>query len=101
MAGEEDSRSLAILFFNWDYNGRARLPGVKWDKQALEELLSTYRQISVNNADNVLQELRFIVEKEKEQEFERVHFHFSGSYCVETPGLLTCDGRSRHLQHRD
>ena len=78
----EEQENLAILIFNWEYNGRENLPGVRRDKEALEELLSTYTQVPVNNADNVLQELKYVVEDMKDQEFDRVHFHFSGDYFL-------------------
>ena len=73
---------LAILFFNHEYSNQSyeELPGVEKDRIELTELLSDYQQIPIKNADNVLQELQYIIEEKKEEIFERVHFHFSGNY---------------------
>ena len=79
----ESFQYLAILFFNQEYRNTSRyekLPGVEKDRMELTELLSEYQQIPIKNADNVLQELQYIVEEKKEDKFERVHFHFSGNF---------------------
>ena len=72
---------LAILFFNQEYKNTSKyeeLPGVENDRIKLTELLSEYHQIPIKNADNVLQELQCVIEEQKEEKFEKVHFHFSG-----------------------
>ena len=72
-----------MLFFNQEYKNTNRyeeLPGVEKDRIELTELLSEYEQIVVKNADNVLEELQYLIEDRKGEEFERVHFHFSGNY---------------------
>ena len=71
---------LAILFFNHEYNTNKfeELPGVENDRIELTELLSGYHQIAIKNSDNVLQDLQYLIEEQKEEKFERVHFHFSG-----------------------
>ena len=75
---------LAILFFNQEYKNTSRyeeLAGVENDRIELSELLfssSEYHQIQIKNADNVLQELQCVIEEQKEEKFEKVHFHFSG-----------------------
>ena len=67
--------------FNKDYNSGNvdDLPGVEKDETELTELLSEYRQEIVRNCDVVLEDLKAIVKEEKEEQFERVHFHFSGN----------------------
>ena len=59
------------------------LPGVEKDKEELVKLLSQYKHAlpngkPVSNSNNVLRDLQRIVSMKKEEEFERVHFHFSG-----------------------
>ena len=73
---------MAILFFNQDYKSWKfkNLPGVERDRVELTELLSEYEQIVIDNADNVLDELQFLISMRKKEKFERVHFHFSGNY---------------------
>ena len=50
------------------------------DRIELTELLSEYQQIPIENADNVLEELKYRTDELKEEKFKRVHFHFSGKY---------------------
>ena len=50
------------------------------DRVELTELLSEYQQIPIDNADNVLNELRFLIMMRTKEKYERVHFHFSGNY---------------------
>ena len=79
----ESFQYLAILFFNQEYRNTSRyekLPGVEKDRMELTELLSEYQQIPIENADNVLEELKYRIEELKEEKFKRVHFHFSGKY---------------------
>ena len=76
---------LAILFFNQEYrSSRYRdLPGVEKDRIELTGLLSEfseYHQIEVKNSENVLLDLQHHIEQQKEEKYERVHFHYSGIY---------------------
>ena len=42
----EEGENLAILIFNWEYNGRENLPGVKRDKEALDaEVAEAMREL--------------------------------------------------------
>ena len=50
------------------------------DRVELTELLSEYQQIVIDNADNVLDELQYLITIQAKEKFERVHFHFSGNY---------------------
>ena len=43
-------------------------------------MLKRYKKLVYNSSENVLEDLKKIVEKYKHEEFERVHFHFSGKY---------------------
>ena len=54
------------------------LPGVENDRIEMTEILHKYKKEIVNNSDDVLGNLQYIIEEQKEEEFERVHFHFSG-----------------------
>ena len=56
------------------------LPGVAYDKEQLTEVLKKYKKFIYNSSENVLEDLKKIIEKCKQEEFERVHFHFSGKY---------------------
>ena len=83
MSDKIDRKYLAILFFNSDYNSLSPLPGVKKDKTELMKLLYKYEHVLPNgnpviNSSDVLQDLKDIIEKRKNEEYERVHFHFSG-----------------------
>ena len=81
MSEEKNSKYLAILFFNQN-NGRGpELPGVGRDKEKLTELLRNYVQITVDDSMDILEDLQVIVEESIGEEFERVHFHFSGKIC--------------------
>ena len=59
------------------------LPGVEKDREELVKLLCRYKHAlpsgkPVTNSNDVLLDLQHIVSMKKEEEFERVHFHFSG-----------------------
>ena len=56
----------------------SNLPGVENDKEDLVKILSKYEQNVTDRSNSVLGDLRKIVEKYNETEFDRVHFHFSG-----------------------
>ena len=64
MSDEKNSKYLAIMFFNQNYRRQSELKGV-------------WRDTS-DDVEDVLKELQFIVSKRIGEEFERVHFHFSG-----------------------
>ena len=49
------------------------------DKTVLVELLSKYKQHVEDNSESILEDLKMIVEEEKGNQYERVHFHFSGN----------------------
>ena len=67
------------MFFNIHYNSLDPLPGVEKDKSELMKLFYKYEHVlPIINSSNVLQDLKYILEKRKNEEFERVHFHFSG-----------------------
>ena len=73
-------QNLGILFFLDDYNKSSlpNLPGVVHDEKELTEGLKNYQKKVIKNSEDVLKELRKIIEDCKQKEFERVHFHFSG-----------------------
>ena len=54
------------------------LPGVENDERELTEVLTKYKKEVFNNSKNVLEDLKECIEEHKQQEFERVHFHYSG-----------------------
>ena len=67
------------MFFNIHYNSLDPLPGVEKDKTELMKLFYKYEHVlPIINSSDVLKDLKYIVEKRKNEEFERVHFHFSG-----------------------
>ena len=70
------------MFFNSNYNSLRDLRGVEKDKTELMKLFYKYEHEPngkpFSNSSDVLQDLKYIVEKRKNEEFERVHFHFSG-----------------------
>ena len=78
MSEEKNSKYLAILFFNQNYKRQPDLPGVGRDKEKLTELLRNYVQVTEDDSADILDDLQIIVEERIGEEFERVHFHFSG-----------------------
>ena len=78
MSDEKNSKYLAIMFFNQNYRRQSELKGVGRDKEKLTELLKNYVQDTSDDVEDVFKELQFIVSKRIGEEFERVHFHFSG-----------------------
>ena len=79
MSEEKNSKYLAILFFNQNYKRLPELSGLGRDKEKLTELLRNYVvQVSVDNSEDLLEDLQDIVEKRIGEEYEGVHFHFSG-----------------------
>ena len=50
-------------------------------KKNLTELLRNYVQVTEDDSDDILEDLQIIVEERIGEEFERVHFHFSGKIC--------------------
>ena len=50
------------------------------DEKELRKVLNNYQQVVINGSKNVLEDLREIVQNCKRNEYERVHFHFSGKY---------------------
>ena len=48
------------------------------DKKELKEVLKRYKKRVITSSEDVLVDLRKLIEKFKQKEFERVHFHFSG-----------------------
>ena len=81
MREEKNSKYLAILFFNQNYKRQQELPGVGRDKEKLMELMGNYVQESVDDSDDILECLQVIVDERIGEEYERVHFHFSGKIC--------------------
>ena len=81
MSEEKNSKYLAILFFNQNYKRQQELPGVGRDKEKLMELMGNYVQESVDDSDDILECLQVIVDERIGEEYERVHFHFSGKIC--------------------
>ena len=70
---------LAILFFLNNYNGHLpNLPGVVHDEKELTEVLKCYQKKVINSSKNVLEDLIEILQACKQEEYERIHFHFSG-----------------------
>ena len=78
MSAEKNSKYLAIMFFNQNYTRQSDLKGVERDKEKLRKLLKNYVQDTSDDVEDVLKELQLIVSKRIGEEFERVHFHFSG-----------------------
>ena len=70
------------MFFHSDYYKSAldNLPGVVDDEKALTDVLKNYNKKIINNSTNVLKDLQQIVHDCEQKEFERIHFHFSGTY---------------------
>ena len=81
MSEEKNSKYLAILFFNENYKRQPELPGVGRDKEKLTKLLRNYVQVTEDDSADILEDLQIIVEERIGEEFERVHFHFSGKIC--------------------
>ena len=81
MSEEKNSKYLAILFFNQNYKRQPDLPGVGRDKEKLTELLRNYVQVTVDDSMDIFEDLQYVVEERIGDEFERVHFHFSGKIC--------------------
>ena len=81
MSEEKNSKYLSISIYNCKYKRQPELPGVGRDKEKLMELLRNYVQVPLNNSDHVLDDLQYIVEERRGEEFERVHFHISGKIC--------------------
>ena len=70
---------LAILFFQKDYKSFwDDLPGVEDDEKELTEVLKSYQKRFANNSEDVLKDLRKILQDNKQKEFKRIHFHYSG-----------------------
>ena len=67
------------MIFNQNYKSSKlpNLPGVGKDKEKMTELLKNYVQVQRDDVD-VLEKLQKIVSERIGEEFERVHFHFSG-----------------------
>ena len=83
---------LAILFFQKDYKSFwDDLPGVEDDEKELTEVLKSYQKRVANNSEDVLKDLRKILQDNKQKEFKRIHFHFSGRiYCTrKSPALVS------------
>ena len=76
----ENEKYLAIMFFLNDYHKSAlsNLPGVVQDEIELTKLLKHYKKRVIKNSEDVLEDLKKILQDCKEREFERIHFHFSG-----------------------
>ena len=55
------------------------LPGVVDDKKELKKVLNKYTKRVYTSSENVLEDLKKVIGKFKQKEFERVHFHFSGN----------------------
>ena len=72
---------LAILFFLNDYHKSSlrNLPGVVHDEKELSKVLKNYQKKVIKNSEDVLKDLRNILQDFKQKEFERIHFHFSGN----------------------
>ena len=74
------SQYLAILFFQNEYKSSLRnLPGVVHDEKELKLVLKNYQKRVVKNSEDVLIDLRKILQDCEKKEFERIHFHYSGS----------------------
>ena len=52
------------------------------DEKELKKVLKNYQQVVNNSSKNVLEDLRDIVQNCKQNEYERVHFHFSGKIYI-------------------
>ena len=76
------------MFFNQNYKRQPELPGVGRDKEKLIELMRNYVQVSTDDSGDILEDLQVIVEEKIGEEFERVHFHFSGNYFAFTRIIL-------------
>ena len=48
------------------------------DEKELTEVLKNYQKKIIKNSEDVLKDLRKILEDLKQKKFERIHFHFSG-----------------------
>ena len=66
-----------------NYNSSlSNLPGVRKDEDELTEVLQKYKKRVYNSSENVLEDLRKVIQGCRQKEFERVHFHFSGKICT-------------------
>ena len=89
---------LAILFFQKDYKSSLdNLDGVEDDEKELTKVLKNYRKRVVRNSEDVLKGLRKIRQDFKENEFERVHFHFSGRIYQTRKKLSSPHSKSQSL----
>lgn len=77
--GDVNKKYLAIMFFLKDYKGNlGDLPGIEKEQKELKKVLNKYKPEVVTETKSVLEDLQDFVGTYQEEEFERVHFHFSG-----------------------
>ena len=50
------------------------------DEKELTEVLKSYQKKNIKNSENILEDLKSVLQDCKQKEFERIHFHFSGRY---------------------